>query len=213
MAGLVLGALGAVVLFLALPYLPSAEDLRRLVGRVAEMGPLLFFGAMAILPLFWFPLSPFILLAPVFGKGVAIAGTIVALACNMALSWVLAGRWFRPFFHRLVGRFGYSVPTVSEKGMVGMTVALRLTPGVPFPLQNYLLGLAGMPFGLYMAVSVPLNAIMCASLILLGDALLKGSVGMLVAGALVFFGVALGARWLRMRLRARAMEGGRDGVG
>ena len=94
-----------------------------------------------------------------------------------------------------------------------MAVMLRVTPGVPFPLQNYLLGLAGMPFAKYMLISVPLNAVMCSSLILFGDALMKGSVGIAIVGVVAFVILALGTRWLRLRLREKGLEESSNGVG
>ena len=190
----------------------SLANVRDLARSVAGMGPLIFFGCMATLPLVWVPVSPFLLLAPAFGTGTAIAGSLLALTANMTLAWLVSGKWFRPFFERLVGRFGYSVPRVSGRSMLGFALLLRLTPGVPFPLQNYLLGLAGMPFGKYMMASVPTNGLACVSVILFGEALMKGSGGLAMLALVVFVAVALLLRAARQRLRARSIEDGSGGV-
>ncbi len=170
------------------------------------MGPLAFFLAMAILPLFWAPLSPFLIFAPAFGMGVAIAGTLAALTVNMTLAWLVSGSWFRPFFERLVKRFGYSVPRLAERDMMSVALMIRIMPGMPFPLQNYLLGLSGMPLGKYLLVSVPTAAVLSTSLVLFGEALLKGSGGLAFAALLLFAVVTLLVRFLRGHHRARRLK-------
>lgn len=202
--GVLAGLVGLAVLWQFRDYLTVAQ-LQDWVKQVADLGPFVFFGCMAILPLFWFPMSPFLFLAPVFGTPVAIAGSLSAMAINMTLGWFVSGKLFRPFFERLVARFGYEVPELSNKGLVGLTLALRLTPGVPFPLQNYLLGLARMPFGLYLLVSIPTNALVSVSVLLFGEALMKGSVGLALAAVGVFAVVTLIVRTWQVRMKAREL--------
>lgn len=182
-------------------------DLRGMVDWVASFGPVPFFLAMAILPSFWAPVSPFLLLAGVlYDLPVAIGGSGVALALNMALSWFLAGKLFRPVFERLVHRFGYSVPEMTHKSMISVAVLLRITPGLPFPLQNYLLGLARMPFAWYMLVSVPLTLLMASSIIIFGDAILKGNTMVVMLAVSLFIVLSVAIRQLRARLKRNSMS-------
>lgn len=203
-AALLLAALlGAGVLWQFRDQL-DRERLLALVESFAAMGPWVFFGLMAVLPLFWIPVSPFLLLAPAFGMPVAIAGSWAALSVNMVVAWFISGKWFRPLFVRLVTRFGYSIPVVSSKGMVAFAVLLRITPGMPFPLQNYLLGLARMPLGKYLLVSLPLVWMISASLLLVGGSIMKGSAALALLGIALAVAVALGLRWWRGNLQAKA---------
>ncbi len=200
---------GAAVLWQFREYL-NREQLMEWVESFAAMGPWVFFSLMAVLPLFWVPLSPFLVLAPAWGIETAIFGSAAALSVNVVISWFVSGKWFRPLFTRLINRFGYSVPEISEKRMVGFALLLRLTPGMPFPLQNYLLGLAGMPFGKYVLVSLPIIWVVSASLILLGESLMSGNGRLAIIGVFLAVLVTLGLRFWRQRLQAKsAVEDGK----
>ena len=189
-------------------HLIEGIDINAWVERIARFGPWPFFVAMATLPAFWIPVSPFLLLAgAIYSLPIAISGTILALSTNMAVSWLLAGALFRPFFERLVGRFGYSVPKLSDKSMLQVAFLLRITPGMPFPFQNYTLGLARMPFFKYMLVSVPTSTLMSISIIIFGDALLKGDGAMILSAIALFALITIVVSRVRQRLKQRQLEG------
>ncbi len=137
----------------------------------------------------------------------ALGGSIAALGTNMALSWLLAGKWFRPPFERLALRFGHRVPEITRGNMITVAVLLRITPGVPFPLQNYLLGLARMPFGWYIGISLPITSSFAFAFILFGDAILKGNVTVVLLAISLLIALSFGVRILRARLKRTALEG------
>lgn len=195
-------AIGVAVLWHFRDYL-DREHLEFVLERFAKMGPWVFFGLMTVLPLFWAPLSPFLLLAPAFGTSVAIVGCFTALAVNMMVAWFVSGKWFRPAFVRLVERFGYSIPELSPSSMIGVAFLLRLTPGMPFTLQNYLLGLAQMPLGKYMLVSVPIMWCVSASFILLGESVMRGNWHLALIAVGLGILVAIILRYIRIRLKAK----------
>ena len=58
-----------------------------------------------------------------------------------------------------------------------VTLLVRLTPGPPFFLQSYLLGLAEVPFRLYMIVSWLAVLPLALAVVLLGKAAREGNVG------------------------------------
>jgi uncharacterized membrane protein YdjX (TVP38/TMEM64 family) len=181
------------------------------MNELRETGPGLFFVAMALLPLAGFPLAPFTLAAgPVFGPRmggpVVIVCAVSAVSVNVALSYWIAGRALRPVVARLLARFGWKLPEAPVKSALELTLLLRVVPGTPFFVQSYLLGLARVPFGLYMAVSVGVPAAYIAATILAGDALGRGDHGRL-ATAGVFCAVAgAGLHFLRKRLMKRLRE-------
>jgi uncharacterized membrane protein YdjX (TVP38/TMEM64 family) len=80
---------------------------------------------------------------------------------------------------------------------VDLIVLLRVTPGVPFPVQNYLLGLAGVPFGKYLLVSSLIQCPINAAFILFGDALLQGRGKMALIGLSVILALTAGTHLLR----------------
>ncbi|MDQ8188142.1 hypothetical protein [Pelagicoccus sp. SDUM812002] len=200
---LLAGALAAALVWHHREFL-NREQLMRTVESLAAMGPWVFFSLMAVLPLFWMPLSPFLVLAPAFGIETAIFGTASALTFNVVISWFVSGKWFRPLFERVVNRVGYSVPEVPARRMLGFALVLRLTPGMPFPLQNYLLGLARMPLGQYLMVSLPIIWIVSTSLMLLGESIMSGNIRFAIVGVFLAMIVALAFRYWRGKLEAKA---------
>lgn len=176
--GVVAGALlvGAILVARGL-------DLKALVTQglavIRGAGPVAFFTAMALLPAAGAPLSFFSLTAgsvfgPQIGMPAVIALALAAITFNMALCYFLATRLLRPVLEALLTRLGYKLPQVDSGDTTGLIVLLRVTPGVPFPVQNYLLGLARVPFGKYLLVSCLIQLPANTAFILFGDALLQG---------------------------------------
>lgn len=175
-------AVGAVLLVGA-GLVARGLDLKALLAQGLEIirsaGPVAFFTAMAVLPALGAPQMAFALTAgPVFGPtlglGPVIGLALFALTVNMALSYFLARRALRPLLEVLFKRLGYPLPRATPGDEFDLIVLLRVTPGVPFPVQNYLLGLAEVPFGQYLFVSFLIQGPLNAAFILFGDALLHG---------------------------------------
>jgi uncharacterized membrane protein YdjX (TVP38/TMEM64 family) len=176
-------AVAGLVLLVAAVFVARGLDLKTLLAQGLELirgaGPVVFFTAMALLPAFGAPLSAFSLTAgpvfvPTLGLGLVIFIALSAITFNMALSYWLA-RWaFRPLIEKLFRRLGYNLPRAAAGDEVDLIVLLRVTPGVPFPVQNYLLGLAEVPFGKYLLVSCAIQLPINAAFIAFGDALLSG---------------------------------------
>lgn len=135
--------------------------------------PLVFFSAMALLPGLGLPITPFYVLAgATFGVGKGFIGCMLAAALHFALCHAIARGRMRAFLAGLVRRFNYTLPDYSERrGALRFATLVKLTPGVPGFLKNYLLGISGIPFGLYMGVCLAFAAVYAFPLMLLGDSL------------------------------------------
>jgi uncharacterized membrane protein YdjX (TVP38/TMEM64 family) len=177
-----LGA-GALVLLVAAVLVARGLDLEGMVQRgldlIRNAGPVAFFIAMALLPAVGAPILAFSLSAgPVFGErlgiGTVIALSLLALLINMALTYFLASRALRPLLEKLFVRLGYKLPKVEAGDATDLIILLRVTPGIPFCVQNYLLGLARVPFGKYLLISCGFMWAFNIAIILFGDALLNG---------------------------------------
>jgi uncharacterized membrane protein YdjX (TVP38/TMEM64 family) len=81
-------------------------------------------------------------------------------------------------------RLGYKIPQVQKGDENGLIVLLRVTPGIPFPVQNYLLGLARVSFGRYLLISFAIQGPLNAAFIIFGEALLSGK------GKVAFYGIS-----------------------
>jgi len=207
-AGLALLVLGLGV-WLALRGTDLAAPVTRCVEFFREAGPFAFFTAMALLPALGFPLAPFTLVAgpvfgPVIGLGNVILCTLLAVTVNVAISYWVAARALRPLVTRAVGWCGYAMPEVRAQTAWMVVMLVRIVPGPPFFVQSYLLGLARVPFGVYMLVSTVVPAAYLTGTILFGDALVRGD-RWAMAGAAGLFVVAGGVlHQIRRRLAARS---------
>lgn len=168
----------------------------RALTLLQEAGPLAFFTAMTVLPMFGFPLSAFTLTAgQAFGGQLTLVGVLaacaVSVAINLSISYWLARRWLRPLVEKLITRAGYKVPVVPQADQFELTLLLRITPGPPFFFQNYLLGLAGIPFRLYFLVSWTFVMIQGGGVVIFGKYLKEGKGGGIMIGASVIVAVVL----------------------
>jgi len=182
-------AAGAALLFIGV-------DVRGLIDRglalIRDAGAGAYFTAMALAPAVGVPATIFTLTAgPVFGPKLGMPLVVVlcmgAIMINVALTHFLARRALRPLLEKLLGWLGYKLPQVAPEDMTDLVIIVRVTPGSPFPVQNYLLGLANVPFGRNLLVAFVVQLVHTPAFVLFGDALLhgKGKMAMIAAGLLV----------------------------
>ena len=173
-------------------------------------GPVTFFVAMALLPVLGFPIFPFNLAAgPAFSEQLGLGPVVVlasaAIAVNVSLTYWLA-RWaLRPPLAWLVQRLGYRVPEIAPGNHFALAVLVRVTPGPPFFFQSCLLGLAAIPFGIYLAVSWLVATAYSAGVILFGDALVQGRVKTALVALGLLGALAIGVKLLRQHLAKKAV--------
>jgi uncharacterized membrane protein YdjX (TVP38/TMEM64 family) len=185
-------------------------EVRAQMDRVVEMlraaGPVPFFVAMALLPAVGFPLSAFTLVAgPVFGPtmgiGAVILCAILAVTFNVALMYWVAARALRPTVSRLVQWLGYRLPEeIQPRTAWPAILVLRLVPS-PFCVQSVLLGLARVPFGPYMLVSIIVPSAYATAVITMGDALMRGDRWAMVGAGALFIIVGIVLHVLRKRFQ------------
>jgi len=196
-------ALAAIVVaVLVLRGLDIRALAEQLMTMVQNTGPAVFFTAMAVLPAIGLPIMPFDLAAgPVFGErlGMPLVVTLAlaAITLNFVVSYWLARRALRPLLEKLLNRLGYTVPKMEDSDLIDLTILIRVTPGPPFFVQNYLLGLAGVPFGRYMLISCVVTWVYTAGLVLFGDALRHGKGKMAVLAASLLIVAVVITHWAR----------------
>ena len=177
------------------------------LAAVREAGPLAFFAALAVLPAVGFPVSPFTISAgPVFGPSLGlplvIAATCAAQLVNVLLSYALARWLLRPWLAKLLQRLGYRLPEVRRDNAWDIALLGRATPGPPFFVQSYLLGLARVPLGIYLVCSLGVSWVYSTAMVIFGDALLQGR-GRMVLLALSVIVIAVAGMHLLKKHYAR----------
>ncbi|MFH1498315.1 MAG: hypothetical protein ABII82_10865 [Verrucomicrobiota bacterium] len=207
---------GVLCLAVAVPAWMYRETLRAWaevgVEWVRELGPAAFFSAMAILPAAAVPLSVFTLTAgPVFGPTLGMPAVLALVALSMAINLVVTyvlARWIlRPWLLKLCGWLGYRVPEVSPADQLKLVVLVRVTPGPPYVLQSYLLGLAAIPFRLYFAISWGISVAYAFAFVLFGRALMEGRGRMALVAISLFVAVTVAVRWIKGRVGGKSGDG------
>lgn len=163
-----------------------------------EMPWPVFYLTVAVLPFAFFPVSLLYLSAgAVHGLWPSLTGILAAMAVNITLSYWLAAGPLHGWISRWFARRGRAVPELPADEHVWAVLAVRFTPAFPLIVQNYLLGLARVPFWKYFWVSLAAEAVIAVGYILAGDALTQDHPGYV----LLAFGCIVGAVVLSRLLR------------
>ncbi len=196
----------AIMGLVAVALVVRGLDVKGLVAQGLEfvrgLGPVAYYTCMAVVPILPVPFLAFLLpVVSLFGERlgtpVAVLLGLLAATANMAITYALA-RWaLRPVLEKLMTRLGYKVPQVEAGDETDLIVIMRVTPGIPFCVQHYLLGLARVSFGRYLLVSCAAAWPQGIGFMLFGDALLhgKGRVALLSFSLLLV--VAAGTHFVR----------------
>ena len=149
------------------------------MALIRSASPTVFFVSMALLPAVGAPLLAFVISAgPLWGERMGMPTVVLlsllAVTVNFTLTYFLARRALRPLLQRLVVRLGYKLPEVESKDATDLIVIMRVTQGIPFCVQNYLLGLAEVPFKKYFLLTALLSLPQNTAGLLFGDAIMHG---------------------------------------
>jgi len=189
-------------------------DVRGLMERGVDVirgfGAVAFFGAMTILPAFGVPMLFFTMtageaFAPELGMAGVIVTSLAVIAVNLALGYWVARYALRPLLARLITRYGYTVPRITKENALTVTLLVRLTPGPPYALQACLLGLAEVPFRIYLVVSWLTMVPITIGAVVLGKGLLAGKFGLAATGLGLLVVAAIVVQLIRRKYARRKL--------
>lgn len=195
----------------------SGVDLASLKGMWEEVrsylvkNPWTFFWALVFLPGLPIPTSPLLLTAGmVWGERPVMACSLCLLAMLLNLTWTywLAAGPARRLVVKLLAATPVQIPALPRGDHLKLILILKLTPGIPFFIQNYLLGFLRAPFHLYLPISILCNGIIGTGIVLSGVGIGDGKLVPALTGiSLIVLGVVLTQLvrgWLARRKRAVA---------
>jgi uncharacterized membrane protein YdjX (TVP38/TMEM64 family) len=188
-------------------------DRTAVTAWMREARPLQYFVAAGLLTTLGAPITPIFLVAgATFGVRVGLLGSFLALTASLVLTYGIARSSLRPWVESLLRRLGHELPNFGEPGKSALRFALvvKLAPGVPAFLKNLALAVAGVPFRLYLGLSLLITGAYVAALVVLGESLLQRDLGRTLAlTAAVALPVAIGLLlWRRRRAGRRRLEQG-----
>lgn len=161
--------------------------------------PAWLFLAIAILPGFAFPSSPLLVLAGVvWGSSLSTCALVIgAVLINITWThWLSAGPC-RTIISRILGERWQSMP---RSNLWKLALMMRITPGVPLFIQNYTLGLLGVPLLHSLVIAFPMSWLYVGGFVLTGGAIFKGQIGLVIAGVSLLAAASIGINLARKRL-------------
>lgn len=169
---------GAVVVLFALggawTVFFSGLDWRGLTNQAAEaiggLHAVPLIAAMALLPIFGFPIMPVYVVAGV-RFGLLGGGAVVAFATAVHLlgTYLIARSFLRRPVERVLGRWHAHLPHIPRDEEPAVALIAALIPGLPYFVRNYLLALAGVRLRIYFSICLPIYVARSYVSILLGD--------------------------------------------
>jgi uncharacterized membrane protein YdjX (TVP38/TMEM64 family) len=173
--------------------------------------PWLLFAGLVVLPGLPVPTSALLFLAGVVWRDRPVAACAIclaAMALNMTWTYWAAARPGRGLVEKLLAAGRFKIPELPHGNHLRFILLLRLTPGFPLFLQNYLLGFFRVPFGLYLPVSMACSGLIACGVVLGGAGVADGNLTPVISGvALIVVGFIVVLRRSCRRRRFRWCRG------
>lgn len=184
------------------------EWLEGWVERLRDAPPVLFFGAFVVATLLPVPIGLFYLMAgAIYGVTPALLWTAGALVVSNLIIHTASRSFLRPTLEALVTRRGHTVPRFASGLDEALFITLvRITPGLPYFLQNLILAVARPDLMRFLVLSVAIQMIYVTGFVVLGRSALEGELGYAVAAIAGIVALTAGARIFASR-RAMRDEG------
>ena len=162
------------------------------------------FVALVILNGLPFPASVlFVMAGVVWGERPVLACGygLAALALNQAWTYALAAGPAHQLVGRVLARGGWKIPVLKTENVTDTLLVMRLVPGIPLFVQNYVLGLLRVPYRRYAWMSLVCNGPPVIGFILAGAGLAGGEWKVALLGIAVLVLAVVAVRVVRRRLR------------
>jgi uncharacterized membrane protein YdjX (TVP38/TMEM64 family) len=157
--------------------------------------PWMLFWALVILPGLPIPSSALYLAAGIVWGGrpvMACALYLLAMTLNLTWTYWLAASPARRLVERLLATSAIQIPDLPRGDHLKLILVLKLTPGIPFFFQNYLLGFLRAPFLLFLPLSILCNGVIGIGIVLSGVGIGDGKLVPALTGiSLIALGVVL----------------------
>jgi len=176
-----------------------------------ENVPLIFYSLVIfILPIIFLPVTPIFVLASARPESyiVLLLYCWLGVTLNIFASYFISKR-FGAFLRKELGKRKIHIPSVPVYEQYELTFLMRMIPGNPLAIQNYVLGIANVPFKKYVLVSLPIQYVQIAAYVYFGEGVFEGGLSKLMLGASVLFVIAIIARMLDKRWGYKLRKGGK----
>jgi len=150
-----------------------------------------FIALTLVLPLSGIPLTYIMILAGIkFGALFGVLLLALILPFQLVLMYYLGRYPARNGVNWLFRNTKFTLPTLPQKHHHLYAIAVVIFPGISYALKQYGLAITGIPFRIYMAVSLPLTFLLVMPFVVLGGAAMEYNpllFGGSVAGIIALF--------------------------
>ena len=175
--------------------LASLKGMWKTTEAYLKQHPALLFWALVFLPGLPIPTSALLLTAGVVWRErpvMACLLCLLALALNLTWTYWLAAGPARRLVEKILSATTFQIPELPRGDHLKLILVMRLTPGIPLFLQNYLLGFLRAPFHLYLPVSILCSGVIGTGVVLSGAGLSDGRLMPALTGvSLIVLGIVL----------------------
>jgi uncharacterized membrane protein YdjX (TVP38/TMEM64 family) len=185
--------------------------LQATVDGLRASPPILFFTAFLVASLLPFPIALFYVTSgAAYGIPASLAWIAGALVVSNLLLHAASRSLLHPAFQALAARRGHRIPVFDSPLDEALFIGLvRITPGIPYFLQNVILAAARLDLLRFVVLSVAIQMIYATGFVVLGRSALEGRLAWALAALVFVVVLAVGARWMTKR-RAIARRGQAD---
>ena len=190
--------------------LAALKGLWQQVNEYLMKHPSALFWALVFLPGLPIPTSALLFTAGVVWRDrpvMACLLSMVAISINLTWTYWLAAGPARRIVEKMLTASEIQIPDLPRGDHLKLILVLKLTPGFPFFVQNYLLGFLRAPFHLYLPISILCQGIIGTGVVLGGVGLADGKLMPALTGiSLIAVGIIL-TQMVRGWLAKRKMNG------
>ncbi len=203
--GLLMAAVSAIVLLVILWFWQNWDPDAFMRWR-EQAGPVPFFIALSLLPAIGFPTTPFYVVAgATFSPMVNFIGISVSLAVHVAMCYWVANSWMRKLLEKALSRTRYNIPVLEKGSALRFALLVKMAPGVPTFVKNYVIGMSGISFPMHFLVCFGITGLYAAAFVILGDSLVDRDMRTGAIGLGLLIAVVVALYFLR-----RHLKGGSD---
>lgn len=165
--------------------------------------PIIFFSVVLIGSLLPIPVS---VLYAAAGTLYGVSSTLLWIALTSLLAntiiYFICSSFLRPTLIRQVEQRGHAIPRVGSDGDATLLITLiRITPGIPYFIQNWILGLSGVSLFRSLAITLIIHMMYAAGFVILGRSAFEGELGRVILAVAVLVALSVVARIVHQRIR------------
>jgi len=164
-----------------------------------ELPLILFWLAHTLLPVIGFPISILLVLSGArFPLPVAILFSGTSLLGSLFIAYGGSRLVIHPKLVSWIRKKGYPFPEEGQYGLM-TSILVRMTPGVPFVVQNVILAILRVPIIWYVGFGWCVQMLYAVGFIVFGKGITGGNWGMAIAGLVMLAVIIFAIRKIRQK--------------